>query len=127
MRANSIGALLSHIAAVETAYQLDTFEGRDFTPKELETWSAALDLGDAAREQIRGRELRVYIDALAAIRVKTLAELAKRDDRWLYEETPFWRGRPANNYFKWFHVMEDELSHRGQIRWLAKRVGSPKA
>ena len=24
--------------------------------------------------------------------------------------------RPANNYFKWFHVFEDELNHRGQIR-----------
>lgn len=28
----------------------------------------------------------------------------------------------ANNYFKWFHVFEDELNHRGQIRWLRIRA-----
>ena len=38
------------------------------------------------------------------------------------EETPFWGGQPANNYFKWFHVFEDEINHRGQIRWLCKRL-----
>ena len=55
---------------------------------------------------------------------KTLHELAQRDDAWLEEETPFSQGRPANNYFKWFHVFEDELNHRGQIRWLRKRAES---
>jgi uncharacterized damage-inducible protein DinB len=31
-------------------------------------------------------------------------------------------GKPASNYFKWFHVFEDELNHRGQIRWLRRRL-----
>ena len=43
-------------------------------------------------------------------------------DAWLDAQTPFWGGKPANNYFKWFHVFEDELNHRGQIRWLRKRA-----
>ena len=118
---NSIGSLLAHIAAVEVAYQLDTFEHRDFTEEELKVWGAALDLGEAARREIRGFPLDHYVERLTAIRTETLEELAKRDDAWLDEEREFSRGRPANNYFKWFHVMEDELSHRGQIRWLAKR------
>jgi hypothetical protein len=29
---------------------------------------------------------------------------------------------PANNHFKWFHVFEDEINHRGQIRWLRARL-----
>ena len=49
-------------------------------------------------------------------------ELARRDDAWLEEQSPFREGQPANNHFKWFHVFEDELNHRGQIRWLRKRA-----
>ena len=119
---NSIGALLSHIAAVETWYQAATFFGRDIDAREMEEWGAALDLGEKARLEIRGHDLAHYVGRLERVRAKTLDELAQRDDAWLEEETPFWQGRPANNYFKWFHVFEDELNHRGQIRWLRKRV-----
>ena len=59
---------------------------------------------------------------LDEVRTQTLRELAQRDDAWLDEESPFWSGLPANNYFKWFHVFEDELNHRGQMRWLRQRL-----
>ena len=85
-----------------------------------EEWGAALDLGEKARREIRGHDLAHYVDRLERVRAKTLDELAQRDDAWLEEEAPFSEGRPANNYFKWFHVFEDELNHRGQIRWLRK-------
>jgi len=52
--ANSIGALLLHMAAIEAAYQENTFYGR--------------------------------------------------------------------NIWKWFHVYEDEISHRGEISWLKSRI-----
>jgi uncharacterized damage-inducible protein DinB len=119
---NSIGALLSHVGAVEVAYQAATFEDRGLTDAELSIWGAALDLGPRARREIRGRDLKHYLDALAAVRAKTLAAFAERNDDWLYEERPFWNRLPANNYFKWFHVFEDELNHRGQMRWLVKRL-----
>ena len=113
---NSIGALLAHIAAVEMAYQATTFD--------IETHPAeiALDLGDAARRDLRGQPLDHYLDTLRKTRARTLNELAKRTDDWLYDESPFIKNEPANNYFQWFHVMEDELNHRGQIRWLRKRL-----
>lgn len=122
-RSNTIGGLLAHIAAVEVAYQLATFEGRGFTPDEEETaWRAALDLGQRARREICDYDLAYYLGMLETVRAKTLRELARRDDRWLDEETPFWDGLPANNYFKWFDVFEDEVNHPGQIRWLRKRL-----
>jgi C-terminal processing protease CtpA/Prc len=31
-------------------------------------------------------------------------------------------GSEGNNYFCWFHVFEDEINHRGQIRLLAKQL-----
>jgi hypothetical protein len=119
---NSIGALLMHIAGVEVAYQRATFEQRDLTDADRARWGAALDLGERARREIRGRPLEHYVAALAETRSITLSELAQRDDSWLEETTPFWGGHLANNYFKWFHVFEDEINHRGQIRWLRKRL-----
>lgn len=43
---NSIGALLKHIAAIEKAHQLISFQERDFTKEELEIWEDALYLGN---------------------------------------------------------------------------------
>ena len=119
---NTIGALLAHVAAVEVAYQAGTFEGRGLTSEERARWGAALELGQRARREVRGQPLEHYHAALDAVRTKTLEEFARRDDSWLDEATPFWGGLPANNYFKWFHVFEDEINHRGQIRWLRKRL-----
>jgi uncharacterized damage-inducible protein DinB len=119
---NSIGALLAHVSAVEEWYQSATFFGRELEPRDLGEWGAALDLGEEARREIRGKPLDAYLARLADVRARTLDELAARDDAWLEETAPFWKGQPANNHFKWFHVFEDELNHRGQIRWLRPRA-----
>lgn len=122
-QSNSIGALLLHLAAVEIWYQADTFMARELNVDEMSEWGAALDLGDQARREIKGHDLDYYLSRLERVRTQTLEELGRREDKWLEKQTPFWADQPANNYFKWFHVMEDELSHRGQIRWLRKRAG----
>jgi uncharacterized damage-inducible protein DinB len=121
-RSNSIGALLLHIAAVEVSYQVGTFGSGTAGAAEMKQLEAALNLGEQARQEIRGRSADYYLNMLKRVRSKTLDEFAKRDDRWLDEETPFWNKQPANNYFKWFHVFEDEINHRGQMRWLRKRA-----
>ena len=117
---NSIGALL-HIAAIEVSYQQITFGQSVLSQREMEHYEAALRLGARARRKIIGYDSDYYLRTLEGVRSKTLEEFAKRDDRWLDEETPFWNRQPANNNFKWFHVFEDEINHRGQIRWLRKR------
>jgi uncharacterized damage-inducible protein DinB len=123
-QSNTIGGLLGHIAAVEVAYQADTFEGRGLTAEERRQWSTFLDLGEKARREVRGHPLEYYLQLLHDVRQKTLNEFAKRNDDWLYEQTAFWGGQAANNYFKWFHVLEDEINHRGQIRWISKRLAT---
>jgi uncharacterized damage-inducible protein DinB len=121
-RSNTIGALLGHIAAVEVAYQVHTFERRDLSESERKQWNTFLELGEKARQEIRGHPLEYYLQRLNEVRQKTLSEFGKRTDEWLYEQAPFWGNQPANNYFKWFHVLEDEINHRGQIRWLRRRL-----
>lgn len=64
---NSIGALLAHIASVERGYQLVTFE-KPRAVVEHAAWYAALKLGDAGRDEIRGHELQFYVDELRRTR-----------------------------------------------------------
>ena len=74
------------------------------------------------RQNIKGNELEHYLSRLAAVRTKTLSELSKRDAAWLYKEVPMNRGGHLNAYWQWFHVLEDEVNHRGQIRLLKKML-----
>lgn len=120
--ANSIGMLLAHIASVEIAYQIDTFENRDFTEEEIEVLSPALNLGKVGQEAIQGNPIEFYLEKLEQTRKKTIEKFQTLQDSWLFEQRPFWYGEPTNNYFKWFHVFEDELSHRGQIRMIKKMM-----
>ncbi|MFN2567485.1 MAG: DUF664 domain-containing protein [Gemmatimonadaceae bacterium] len=119
---NSIGALLAHAAALEVACQCATFERRGLSDAERARWGAALELGARARREIRGHDLDHYRSLLDEVRARTLRELGERDDAWLEETTPGRGGRAVSNYFRWFHVLEDEISHRGQMRWLRQRL-----
>ena len=124
---NSIGSLLLHIAAAEVGYQAATFDKRELNDEEKHEWDTALVLGKKARQEINGYDLNYYLNKLGQVRIKTLAELAIRDDQWLYEQTPFGSDNRVNNYFKWFYVFTHEVNHRGQIRLLcrqAKRNGT---
>ena len=62
------------------------------------------------------------MDDLARTRAETLAALAQRDDAWL--EAPLAAKPALNAHWAWFHVAEDEINHRGQIRWLRARLPS---
>lgn len=120
--ANSIGMLLAHMVSVESAYQIETFENRDITEAEISDINPGLELGTEAREKIKGNTVDFYLTHLAATRNKTIEVFKTLPEEWLFEQTPFWYGNPANNYFKWFHVFEDELNHRGQIRIIKKMM-----
>jgi uncharacterized damage-inducible protein DinB len=123
-KANSIGALLLHLAAIESLYQVNTFEGKKWADVRAETekeWGAAARLGDEARKSIKGHELPYYLGKLKEVREHTLAELRKRDDAWLMHVDSS-AGDPVNNYCKWFHVCEHESHHNGQVTWLKTRL-----
>lgn len=122
--ANSIGMLLAHMVSVERAYQIETFENREFTDEDIQMLNPALELGKAAREQIKGKPIEYYLKELEQTRKKTIDAFQTLPDSWLFEQAPYWGGHPMNKYFKWFHVMEDELNHRGQIRVIKKLMSA---
>jgi len=124
--ANSIGAMLMHLAATERFYQIHTFENKnwgDWSKEDADKWSVASGLGDAARASIKGNPLDYYLEALAEVREHSLAELKKRDDNWLMAVDSDWPWGPTNNYCKWFHVCEHESNHNGQFKFVKSRIG----
>ena len=124
-KANTIGALLLHLAATETYYGLNTFGGvrwGSWPDGIKKKWDVPMNLGEPARKDIKGNRLEYYLDILRDSREKNLAELRKRDDKWL----TLVDDRGANNYAKWFHVAEHESNHGGQIKLLKSRLPGAK-
>ncbi|TXG34560.1 DinB family protein [Seonamhaeicola maritimus] len=117
--ANSIGTLILHLAATEKFYQVYTFEGREFNDKEKEVWGTKMSMGDEARKQFKGKPISEYLDVFTKVREKTLEYLKEKDDDWL-ASTP--EGYRMNNHWSWYHVMEHQSSHLGQILLIKKRI-----
>lgn len=128
-KANRIGALLLHLAAVEQFYQLNTLDGlgMDKIPETWkEKWGMPMELGDPARKGILDHDLDYYVNVLGETREKTLTEFCKRDDTRLMTIDKTWGWGPTNNYCKWFHVTEHEANHNGQIKFLKSRLPGAK-
>jgi Protein of unknown function (DUF664) len=126
--ANTIGAMLLHLAATERQYQIKTFEWDiDFRGDGKINWDAAMRLGDKGRKFLKGKELNYYLDILTETRLMTINEFKKRDDNWLFKiDAAGFQDMPTNNYCKWFHVCEHESNHNGQIKWIKSRLSGAK-
>lgn len=126
-RSNSIGAMLLHLAATETYYQYNTFQDMKWgawSEEIKKTWDVPMKLGEPARNSIKGHDLDYYLNILTEVREKTISEFRKRDDAWLMKVDPVWGW---NNYAKWFHVVEHESNHNGQIKWIRSRLPGAKS
>ncbi|OXG05519.1 uncharacterized protein DUF664 [Flavobacterium araucananum] len=117
--ANRIGALVMHLAAAEKYYQVFTFENREFNEEEKKKWNAALNLDQGGRDEFKGHDVQYYLDIYNEVRAKTIEELKKRDDAWFAEVQQRY---DWTNQYCWFHVMEHQSSHLGQILFLKKRI-----
>lgn len=118
---NTIGSLLLHIASIEKVHQIISFEGRDINSKEYKEWGQALEFSDKERNQTKGEPIEYYLERLSAIRQETFKRLKEKQDDWLYLRKEWPNGVAYNQFYLWFHVLEDEINHRGQIRTM-KRI-----
>ncbi|HEY7210339.1 MAG TPA: DinB family protein [Bryobacteraceae bacterium] len=129
-KANRIGSLLLHLAATEKLYQLNTFDNIGpealFKSAAFKEWAVPMELGEPARQSIKGHNLDYYLNLLHEGREKTLAEFRKRDDQWMLSADKSWPWGPTNNLCKWFHVCEHESHHAGQISLIKGRIPGVK-
>ncbi len=119
--ANRIGAMIMHLAATEIYYQLYTFEGRPMTAEENKKWGAAMELGDNGRASLIDKPISYYLEEWDKVRGETLKLLKTTDDKWLTKSP---KGSSMNNHWAWYHVMEHQANHMGQIRLIQKRAGN---
>ncbi len=115
--ANRIGAIIYHLAATEAYYQVFTFEKRMFNKEENEKWQVALSLGDEAREELKGKPIQYYLDIYNEVRQKTRELLKTKDDKWFKKKR-----KGMSNHWAWFHVMEHQANHMGQLALITKRL-----
>lgn len=118
-KANRFGALVMHLAAAEVYYQKYTFGESIFDKEDPKMWEAGLDLGDKGREMFKDKPISYYLDIFTKVRKKTIEELRKKDDKWFKKVNA---GNSISNQYSWFHVMEHQSSHLGQILFLKKRL-----
>jgi len=117
-KANSIGAIIMHLAGTEAYYQVETLEERTFTDEEGEFWGIATGLGAESRDQLKGKPIKYYLDLWDQVREKTLEGLKAKDDEWFaacIDES-------MNNHWAWFHILEHQANHMGQIAIVKKRL-----
>lgn len=113
-QSNSIGELLSHITAIEALWQIRSFQCREPDEQEMNEWWVAGKLGDRARQTVKGNPLSFYIEKLASVRDKTLQELNRRDDDWLYAERTV-LGKEWQNYFIGFTCLKTKSTIRDKL------------
>lgn len=121
---NRIGALIMHLAATEKYYQVFTFSNRDFNPQERKQgFQKALDLGKPAQKEFKDKPIDYYLKIWDEVRNETLEILKTKDDEWL--NSPVGKSQ-MNNFYAWYHVMEHQANHMGQIALIVKRLPKRK-
>ena len=116
-RANSIGALVMHLAATEAYYQVETLEGRAFNEEDSKLWEST-GLGPSGKDHNKGKPIKYYLEVWDQVREKTLSGLKEKDDRWLASNIE----EGVNNHWVWYHVLEHAASHMGQIALVKSRL-----
>lgn len=119
--ANSIGSLLMHIGSLEFFTQHLLFKDIPKDRDEMSVWRQAFS-DQLSKKTIKSHNIEYYVSQLEKVRKVTLNQLAKFTDNWLYIETPAGDDIVMNNYFRLYHLVEDEISHCGQIKLIKKRI-----
>lgn len=118
---NTIGALLSHIVAVETYFRVEFVEGRKLTEAEDEQLLPALDMGIHLPKLINQQPLEEHIRRLIDSRKLMLDALAKLNHEDLIRRIDDYDEETGCN-LAWVlhHMAEDEIYHRGQMSIIRK-------
>ena len=116
-QANRIGAMILHLAATEVYYQKYTFENRQLTTEEKQQWDVAQNLGDEGRKQLHGKPISYYLKIWNEVREETKRLMKSKDDDWFKKSNG-----SMTNHWAWYHVMEHQANHMGQITMIAKRA-----
>jgi uncharacterized damage-inducible protein DinB len=116
---NSISCLLEHILCLKDLIKICCIDRRPMTPLEEEVIIPAATMGEYIPELIGKRNLEEYKELLTK-NLEEMIEYLKEievSNLWTIYET----NNNKNNTLWWlYHIIEDEVNHRGQISLLVK-------
>ncbi|MEM9921134.1 MAG: DUF664 domain-containing protein [Bacteroidota bacterium] len=118
-KATRVGALVLHLAATEKFYQVYTFKNRGYSEEEKLVWDIPMDLGDKAREELVGKPIDYYLKRWDEVRKESLRLLKTKDDEWFNSKMT---DSDLTNHYAWYHVMEHQANHLGQILLVLNRA-----
>jgi uncharacterized damage-inducible protein DinB len=116
--ANSIGALIMHLVATEAYYQIETLEESQWTDAEKNRLGVGGGLNDDSKAQLKGKPISHYLNLWNEVREKTLSGLKNKDDAWFASQID----EGINYHWAWYHVMEHQANHMGQIALVKNRL-----
>lgn len=125
---NTIGALLSHIAALQHYFRIIYIENRTLTLEENDWLIPALDMGIYLPSLISGKTISNYLNELGNAQDKflqSLSILTFEDFSKVLQSSDY--GENCNLAWILFHMVEDEIYHRGQISVLLKLLRESEA
>lgn len=118
---NTIGALLSHMVAIENYFRVEFVEGRKLTDEETQKWLPAMDMGEYLPQLITGQAVEHYVAELSRSREMMLASLADvTHDDLTHRINDYDAETGCNLAWVLYHMVEDEIYHRGQISIIRK-------
>ena len=65
------------------------------------------------------KPITYYLGIWDEVREESLRLLKTKDDKWFAKNV---KGSSMNNHWAWYHVMEHQANHMGQIRMILKRM-----
>jgi len=107
-----------HLVSTEAYYQIETLEGRQWTEEEEKRLGVAGGLNEATKKTLKGKPIQHYLALWDEVRQKTLAGLKTKDDSWFASELE----EGLSYHGIWYHVMEHEANHMGQIALVKNRL-----
>lgn len=116
--ANSIGALVMHLIATEAYYQIETLEERQLSEEEQNLFGVGGELNDTSKAQLKEKPMSHYLNLWNEVREKTLTGLKTKDDAWFSSTIE----EGINYHWVWYHVMEHQANHMGQIALVKNRI-----
>lgn len=117
---NTVGCLLEHILVLKDAIRIEDIELRSYTEEEKSRILMPITLGEYIPHLIGKRTLAEYKQLLTTNLEESIRffESMQESDLWMN------KGRdgvpPFNNSWLLYHIIEDEIHHRGQISILRK-------
>jgi hypothetical protein len=118
---NTIGALLSHIIAIEHYFRIEFVEGRKLSAEENDKWLPGMDMGPYLPQLIQNLTIETYIEELTESRhmlIQALKDISFDDFTKRIDEYDPVTG--CNLAWALYHMIEDEIYHRGQISIIRK-------